>query len=249
MGSPMRTGIRIVIALLLAAPAYADSGGHWGYAGDTGPAHWGALSEDYHACGEGAAQSPVNIRRAVHSKAQPPATRYGPIPLRVVNNGHTVQVNYGKGASMQVDGKTYQLLQFHFHSPSEHQLDGGPFAMEAHLVHRADDGTLAVIGVLMREGEANPVVERIWAHVSDEVGHEVTVPGQTVDASDLLPPRSGVWHYPGSLTTPPCTEGVWWLVMKNIQTASQEQIRKFTHAMHHPNNRPVQPVNARLVVK
>lgn len=234
-----------------AAPAGAESeaphgGSHWGYTGEAGPAHWGELSEAYEACGTGRSQSPIDIGRAAHADAAAPRMQYGATPLKIVNNGHTVQVNYGPGSTLVTDGKTYRLLQFHFHSPSEHHVSGKPQAMEAHLVHQAEDGSLAVVGLLLQEGDANPFLEKIWPGIPSEVGHEVEVAGVTVNVADLLPARPGFFHYSGSLTTPPCSEGVRWFVIDEPGTVSKAQVERFLGAVPE-NARPVQPLNGRVV--
>jgi len=241
---------------LAAAPARADSdapiagghdgGGHWGYAGEAGPAHWGELSDDYQACAAGHEQSPIDIGRTSHADSAAPRMQYGPAPLKIVNNGHTVQVNYGAGSTLVTDGKTYQLVQFHFHSPSEHRVEGAPYAMEAHLVHRAEDGSLAVVALLLKEGAANPFLDRIWPNVPAEVGREVEVPGAPIDVADLVPARPGFFYYNGSLTTPPCSEGVRWFVIDEPGTVSKAQVDRFLGFVHE-NARPVQPLGGRRV--
>jgi len=172
--------------------------------------------------------------------------QYQATPLKVVNNGHAIQVNYGAGSTLTVDGKTYHLAQFHFHSPSEHTQDGKPYAMEAHLVHKADDGSLAVVGVFLKEGKENPFLARIWGHLPTEVNHEMTVAGTEVNVADLLPAKKAFFNYSGSLTTPPCSEGVTWLVMDRSVEVSKAQADKF-RGLIHENARPVQPLNDRKV--
>jgi carbonic anhydrase len=251
----MRNGIWIVAAaaLLLATNGRAETaghgdghGGHWSYTGETGPAHWGDLSEAYHACAAGTRQSPVDIRAAAPHHGPAVALSYETSPLRLVNNGHTVQVNYADGSTLTVDGKTYSLAQFHFHSPSEHTRDGEHAVMEAHLVHQADDGSLAVVGVFLKEGAENPMIARIWDHLPDAVNHEVHVPEVRVNVADLLPAELAYLNYDGSLTTPPCTEGVTWLVVDGSVEVSRAQADRFL-ALIHPNARPVQPLNDRAV--
>jgi len=246
-----RLWIAAAAALLLTAGgiARADDHGHaphWGYAGEAGPGHWGDLSEAYHLCAQGMRQSPVDIAAGAHVDAAPIAMQYRPTPLKVVYNGHTVQVNYAAGSTLMVDGKTYTLAQFHFHSPSEHTRKGHPFPMEAHLVHKADDGSLAVVGVFLKEGAENPVLARIWPHLSGEVNHEMAVEGVEVNVADLLPAEKAYFNYSGSLTTPPCSEGVTWLVMDRSVEVSKAQVDTFLGLVH-PNARPVQPLHDRDV--
>jgi carbonic anhydrase len=248
-----RLWIAAVAALLLTAGGTARAeeghgghGSHWGYTGEAGPAHWGELSEAYHMCAQGMHQSPVDIANGADADAAPVAMQYQATPLKVVYNGHTVQVNYAAGSDLTVDGKTYHLAQFHFHSPSEHTQDGKPYAMEAHLVHKADDGSLAVVGVFLKEGKENPFLARIWGHLPTEVNHEMTVAGTEVNVADLLPAKKAFFNYSGSLTTPPCSEGVTWLVMDRSVEVSKAQADKF-RGLIHENARPVQPLNDRKV--
>jgi len=236
----------VVLAGLAAAPAAAESDAHWSYSGETGPAHWGALSGDYGACSAGHEQSPIDIGRTFHASSAAPRMLYGPAPLKVVNNGHTVQVNFDPGSTLVTDGKTYTLVQVHFHSPSEHRIEGKTYPMEAHLVHRAEDGSLAVVAVLLAEGAANAFLDRIWPGLPAEVGREAQVPEVSVDAADLVPERSGFLYYEGSLTTPPCTEGVRWFVMDSPGTVSKVQVDRF-RALEHENARPVQSLGGRQV--
>jgi carbonic anhydrase len=243
--------ITAAAALLLAGNAYAEMEGHgdaphWGYTGEGAPAHWGELDAKYEMCAKGMHQSPINITGAPHMDAPAITMQYQATPLKVVNNGHAIQVNYGAGSTLTVDGKTYHLAQFHFHSPSEHTQDGKPYAMEAHLVHKADDGSLAVVGVFLKEGKENPFLARIWSHLPTEVNHEMTVAGTEVNVADLLPAKKAFFNYSGSLTTPPCSEGVTWLVMDRSVEVSKAQADKF-RGLIHENARPVQPLNDRKV--
>lgn len=248
-----RFWIAAAAALLLTAggtaraeEGHAGHAPHWGYTGEAGPAHWGDLSEAYHMCARGTHQSPVDIADGADVEAAPVAMQYRPTPLKVVYNGHTVQVNYAAGSTLTVDGKTYHLAQFHFHSPSEHTRKGSPFPMEAHLVHKADDGSLAVVGVFLKEGSENPLLARIWPHLSGEVNREVAVEGVAVNVADLLPSEKAYYSYSGSLTTPPCSEGVTWLVMDRSVEVSKAQVERFLDLVN-PNARPVQPLHDRDV--
>lgn len=236
-------------SVLLATTAWASDPhkAHWGYMGEEGPAHWGDLSDAYETCREGMKQSPINISDAPHMDAESLSMSYKATPMDVVNNGHTIQVNYAAGSSMTVDGKTYQLLQFHFHSPSEHTYKGSPYPLEAHLVHKADDGSLAVVGVLIKEGaKDNPVLADVWAHMPREAGGTMKMDSMSVNVADLLPGKKAYWNYSGSLTTPPCSEGVNWFVMDKSVEASAAQVKQFLSVIHE-NARPVQPLNDRGV--
>jgi len=166
----------------------------------------------------------------------------------MLNNGHTIQVNYGAGSGITVDGVEFALKQFHFHAPSENHIDGISYPMEAHLVHADKDGHLAVIAVMFEEGAENAALAGIWPDMPANAGDSQAL-ASAFDVSKLLPENRDYYRFNGSLTTPPCTEGVRWLVMKTPVSASKDQVEAFTHMLHHPNNRPVQPVNARVILK
>ena len=244
------------ILLASAALAFSTSlawagghgGAHWGYKGDVGPAHWGDLSEKFFMCKEGRNQSPIDLTGFVKAALAPVDMSYMPTPVKVKNNGHAIQVDYAAGSSLTVDGHTYALKQFHFHSPSENTIDGKSYPLEAHLVHADADGNLAVVAVLFEEGAENPTVAKVWRHMPMEAGKSETGAG-TVNAADLLPASHDYYRFNGSLTTPPCSEGVLWIVMKGHPTVSAAQAEKLQHAVHGPNNRPVQPLNARVVLE
>jgi len=234
--------------------AKADSHGqhevHWAYEGMAGPALWGTLKNEYLVCGVGTQQSPVNIdpKSAIATKVGDIVFNYQPSSLEVLNNGHTVQVNFAPGSSIQFKGKTFELLQFHFHSPSEHQIDYRYYDMEAHLVHKSADGELAVIGVMLESRGSHPVMDAIWEHFPHEINKPKTVVGATVNAADLLPAnRKAYYHYMGSLTTPPCSEIVNWIVMQDPISVTGTQVTTFVNALGE-NNRPVQPLHRRHVV-
>ncbi len=228
------------------APAAAHGGAHWGYMGSDAPSLWGSLDPAYEACAAGKKQSPINIAQFAQGQLPAIEMMYKPTSLNVVNNGHTVQVDYAPGSSISLDGKTYQLMQFHFHTPSEHYLDGSPYPMEAHFVHKADDGSLAVIGVMMKVGAHNPVIEGIWQNAPRQEGRNM-VEAVSLDASQLMPSDKGYYKYEGSLTTPPCSEGVKWQVLKTPVELSQEQLQAFQN-MFPVNARPVQPLEGRVVM-
>lgn len=166
----------------------------------------------------------------------------------MVNNGHTIQVNQGSGSYISLDGKDYVLKQYHFHTPSENRIRGEEFPLEAHLVHADADGNLAVIAVMFRQGKPNQALAASWAAMPEQAGGTATL-ATKVSPDALLPKNRDYYRFNGSLTTPPCSEGVKWLVMKTPVTVSAEQIDKFAKVMGHPNNRPVQPVNARLILQ
>ncbi len=220
--------------------------GRWSYAGPTGPAYWADLKAEYAACKEGQQQSPVDLAGAVRGTLPPLQFHYAPTPLEIVNNGHTIQINYAPGSTLTVDGRQYELLQFHFHSQSEHTVGGQPLGMEAHLVHRNAQGRLAVVGVFMQEGAPNAFLQPIWSNLSDEEDVR-SIPGVTVNIADFLPKDQSYYRYPGSLTTPPCTEGVAWYMLQTPVEVSADQIAQFAALFPPTNARPVQPLYGRPV--
>ena len=238
----------ILVGLCMSSMVWAGEKAHWGYSGHEGPEHWGELDPKYAICSEGKNQSPINLTGMIESDLSPIAINYKPGGNEVLNNGHSVQVNYMPGSAITVDGHTFELKQFHFHTPSENTIEGHSYPMEAHFVHADKEGNLAVIAVMFEVGEKNGELEKAWSHMPENSGEKYALPA-SVDANMLLPRDHDYYRFNGSLTTPPCSEGVWWLVMKSDSTVSKEQIDKFSHAMHHPNNRPVQPVNARVILK
>ncbi|MEB3211008.1 MAG: carbonic anhydrase family protein [Leptolyngbyaceae bacterium] len=218
---------------------------HWSYGGEANPTHWGRLGNDFASCEVGRDQSPIDIDDAV--VGSPPAIEfnYSSVPLVVVNNGHTIQVNYAEGSTVRIGGDEYDLLQFHFHTPSEHTAAGHASAMELHLVHRNEAGELAVVGILLEQGSGHPVIETVWEHIPTEVGMN-EVASVAISASDLLPESIAYFSYTGSLTTPPCSEGVRWVVMKEPVEVSEEQIAAF-EGLYQVNARPTQPTNGRII--
>ncbi len=238
-------------ALLLVsfAPMAGATHGLWGYTGENGPEHWGKLSHDFAMCEKGKSQSPVDISKTYKAKLEDIVFSYKATPLKVVNNGHTVQVNYLPGSSITVDGEKYELLQFHFHAPSENTVGGKHYSMEMHLVHKNRNNKLAVVGVFMKEGRANEVIQKIWDNISPVVNEEKTVDSISINAADLLPDEKDYYHFYGSLTTPPCSEGVNWSELKTPVEVSEAQIRKLEAVIGGHNNRPTQPVNYRFILE
>nr|WP_315429257.1 carbonic anhydrase family protein [uncultured Albidiferax sp.] len=234
-------------ALWACMGAWAADLPHWSYAGEDGPAEWARLTPENATCA-GRNQSPINLVGFIHAQLKPIHFAYQAGGTEILNNGHTVQVNYAPGSSITLDGTVFELTQFHFHAPSENQIRGKSYALEGHLVHADKDGNLAVVAVMFREGAANKALAKIWPLMPTEAGAKTTLP-QAFAAAGLLPANRAYYRFSGSLTTPPCSEGVRWLVMKAPVSASAEQIEAFTHAMHHPNNRPVQAVNGRTVLE
>jgi carbonic anhydrase len=227
----------------------AESEAHWSYQGDDGPEHWGELSEKYKMCREGRNQSPVNLVADYHVGLPELVFEYKGTPIRETNNGHTIMLTVLPGNYLKVPEKntSYQLLQGHFHSPSEHTVNGESFAMEIHLVHSTEEGRLAVVGVMVEEGEEDPMLNRIWSFMPEQVG-EMTESPLTVFEAGVLPPTRNYFAYAGSLTTPPCTEGIKWIVLRDPLTASAEQIARFKARVGPSTNRPTQPQNARMIL-
>ncbi len=237
----------VVMLFACSLPAFAaePTPPQWGYEGDTNPQAWGKITRDFATCDLGTAQSPIDIKSAVKGKPSQISFNYRSSPLNVVNNGHSIQVNYAPGSTINIDGEEYTLLQFHFHTPSEHQIAGKAAAMEAHLVHRNAAGKLAVVGVMMNAGTANRSIERVWQAIPP-IGETKTLENIEIDATSLLPANKSYYSYAGSLTTPPCSEGVKWTVMTEPITVSPAQIRAFAK-LYPIDARPLQPTNARKI--
>lgn len=218
---------------------------HWAYSGDTGPESWGRLKPEFQQCMLGKRQSPIDIRDGIPVQLDPIQFDYRPSNFRVVDNGHTVQVNVEPGNGITVMGRRFELLQFHFHRPSEERINGRQYEMVAHLVHKDMDGKLAVVAVLMESGKGHPLVQQVWNNLPLERNSEQGALTQ-IDLTQLLPVQRQYYTYMGSLTTPPCTEGVLWMVMKQPSPMSREQIGVFSK-LYPMNARPVQNVAGRLI--
>lgn len=226
----------------------APGAAHWGYTGADGPTHWGELSAEYQACQLGTHQSPIDLTGAIPAQLPPIRLDYRETPLRIVNNGHTIQVNYEPGSTLTIADQVFELVQFHFHHPSEHSVQGKRADMELHLVHRNAAGALAVLGVLLTAGAENAALKPIFAAMPDRPGPEQTLPEITLNAKDLLPTNLGSYRYFGSLTTPPCSEGVSWIVLQQPVTLAADQIRQF--AQRFPGNaRPINALNQRFLLR
>lgn len=231
---------------LLMAQEHPHAGAHWSYGGSTGPRHWADLESDYAVCRSGSHQSPIDIHETERTDLPTLEFDYHAVPLTIVNNGHTIQVNYAPGSYVRVDGRQYQLVQFHFHHPSEEKVNGHAYDMVAHLVHKDGEGHLAVVAVFLTKGVASSLIQQLWDHLPRQVGHEETVSGLQVNAADLLPRHLGYFAFDGSLTTPPCTEGVRWMVLREPRQISPSEIATFDQ-LYHDNARPTQPSHGRSV--
>ncbi len=219
----------------------------WGYEAENGPDVWGRLSPEYVLCAEGTRQSPIALANPTSAKLPALVFNYRPTALNIHNNGHTIEVTPTAENRIEIDGTGYELLQFHFHAPAEHTMDGKSFDMEMHLVHKSKDGTLAVIGVLIERGDDHAAFNPIWAHLPAAPGEMKHIENVTLNADDLLPGVRRAYRYDGSLTTPPCSEGVKWFVLTTPIELSQAQITAFK-AIVHKNNRPVQALNGREIL-
>ena len=219
---------------------------HWSYEGEGSPEHWGALQADFKVCQLGLEQTPIDLSRGIKGDVGAVDYDYKPLPLRILNNGHTIQVNADPGSSCVIDGTRYELLQFHLHHPSEHLLAGKGFDLECHFVHKASTGALAVTGVFIRPGAASAALKAFFDSMPAKEGPETRL-GSSIDIAAILPKSGGYFRYLGSLTTPPCSEGLTWTVHKEPVEASVEQIQKFA-ALFPKNARPVQRRNRRLLI-
>lgn len=231
-------------------PAHKDGkagaqGAHWSYTGEGAPERWGQLRPDYRLCAIGTRQSPIDIREGIKVDLEPIQFDYRPSAFAVIDNGHTVQVNVAPGSSLQVMGRRYELLQFHFHRPSEERVMGRQFEMSAHLVHKDAEGRLAVLGVLLEHGPEQPLVQTVWNNLPLEKHEALSGQGQ-LDLLKLLPEDRSYYTFMGSLTTPPCSEGVLWLVMRKPVPVSTEQVDIFAR-LYPMNARPLQAGSGRLI--
>jgi carbonic anhydrase len=242
----------VIVAVIAVVPAIrAQWRTPWTYEGPRGPEHWSELDPEYTLCNTGRAQSPIDIRDAVEADLAPLEFAFPPAPLKfLINNGATVRVNYhdapGAGRALTVGGKRYQLTQFHFHRPSEEFLDGRQFAMDVHFMFESDDHAVAGVAVLVNPGNSNDTVAQIFAAMPTTAGPEHEVPGVTIGLATLLPSVWSYYEYEGSVTAPPCTEGVRWFVLRRPIQFSPDQIAAFVRL--YPNDaRPRQPLNGRVV--
>lgn len=233
-------------ALIMTGCGASGHGPHWSYEGHEGPKHWGELASAYKLCQTGKEQSPINLEVTENTTTKELVLDYKVSKLNEINNGHTIQFNYTQGSTLTVNGKKYDLLQFHFHVPSEHTQDAAHFPLEFHLVHKSAEGELAVIGIMVKEGEENGNFRKIIDNLVYDSGRTVLKDDVEIDMFSILPDLNKFFHYEGSLTTPPCSEKVQWFVLQTPIEFSKDQLAAFEKA-YKGNNRPVQPLNERTL--
>lgn len=218
----------------------------WDYGASHGPSHWGDLSPEFAPCSHGHHQSPIDIRNPQKADLPPLQFDYKPAPLDIIDNGHTIMINYAPGSFLSVGGRKYELKQFHFHRPSEEKINGKGFAMTIHLVHADAQGKLAVVAVLLQQGKDNALVHELWSNMPVEKENEQRLNNVQIDADGLLPSDRGYYTFSGSLTTPPCTEDVTWFVLKHPVTVTTAEIEQFSK-LYRNDARPTQPLYERIV--
>ena len=220
---------------------------HWSYTGEGAPYNWGKINNDFITCSTGKSQSPIDITAVTVTTLPDIQFDYKASRLRVSNNGHTVKFSYDAGSSIVINGKRYKLLQFHFHSPSEHTIGGKAYDMVAHLVHQADDGQLAVVAIMMNVSKKdNTFLAQLWKNLPQSKEERFQNDNFKINIENLLPDSDKYFNYSGSLTTPPCSEGVNWIVMNQAIQVSAEQVKAFTD-LFPASDRPVQPLNGRVI--
>jgi carbonic anhydrase len=220
----------------------------WDYGDALGPSHWGDLNPEFATCKNGHHQSPIDIRNPKQAALPPIQFEYKPSPLHIIDNGHTIMVNYSPGSFISVGDKKYVLKQFHFHRPSEEKINGKGFDMTVHLVHADEDGKLAVVAVLLQKGEDNPLVHELWSDLPKEKDEEEFFDNVQINLSQILPSDRSYYTFPGSLTTPPCSEDVTWFVLKHPVTISAEEVERFSQ-LYRDDARPTQPLYDRVVLE
>ena len=228
-----------------APPAPALHAPLWSYEGETGPANWARINPDWAACGSGTRQSPIDIRDGMKLDLEPIVFDYLPSSFTVVDNGHTIEVTLGAGNFMTIMNRRYELQQFHFHRPSEERINGKRFDMSVHLVHRDGAGRQAVVALLLERGMAQNTMQKVWNNLPLEK-NEIVKPSTVLDATDLLPLQREYFIYMGSMATPPCSEGVLWMVMKQPVQAAPAQMALFSR-LYPYNARPTQPSSGRII--
>lgn len=249
----VRHYVLIVFLVLMAAwttlaSAQDHKAGHdWGYDGAEGPSHWGNIKPEFALCKNGHRQSPINISNTQKTDL-PLKFDYKLSPLQIIDNSHTIMINYAPGSSFRVGDKQYQLKQFHFHRPSEENIHGKHFDMVVHLVHADREGHVAVVAVLLEKGADNPLIHELWKHFPKKQNKVEVLDNVQIDLTSLLPVSRGYYTFSGSLTTPPCSENVTWFVLKHPVTVTAAEIEQFGKLYRH-NARPTQPLYGRVVLE
>ncbi|WP_034917402.1 carbonic anhydrase family protein [Erwinia sp. 9145] len=243
----MKTKILPLALFLTISSAMADSHPQWGYTGEGAPDNWGKLSQNFATCEKGMNQSPIDIKGAIKGELPPLSLTFHAEKKSIVNNGHTIQLTIQDGDTLMLDGTEFTLQQLHFHAPSENRIDGKTYPLEIHFVHSDSKGELAVIGVMVEEGADNPVMADVLKNLPTKL-NEPEAFKEPLALAHLVPGDKSYYRFSGSLTTPPCTEGVRWLIMKESVTASKQQLHTIEKALGLHNNRPVQPLNGRIVI-
>lgn len=243
------SGMAVLIGCLFASSAMVraadDKATHWGYADKTGPTHWSELGAEFTSCKVGKQQSPVDIRPGKKPRLAPIAFHYASTTGEIVNNGHSVQVNLNEAGTIGLSSGDYKLLQFHFHTPSEETINGKSYPLVAHLVHQNKEGGLAVVAVLFKLGKENATLKQVFDALPAVEGEKHALAGP-IDMTAALPKQHGYYAYIGSLTTPPCSEGVHWQVLRQPSEISSQQLAAF-RKLYPMNARPVQPLNGRVI--
>ena len=245
--------VTILLGVLTSVTAKEHKGSvhSWGYEGGTGPQHWGEIEADHEMhlmCREGIHQSPVDIQNVPGVRLEKLHSSYSKTPLQIINNKHTILLKYHPGSFIDWGKEKFEIIQFHFHHPSEHQVEGKSFPMEIHLVHKTQDHEYVIIAVFVKIGKHNPKIQKIWDRIPAEVDKEYIYENELLTAQDFLPSHKEYFHYNGSLTTPPCTENVTWLILEEPIEISETQVKYFQKFIDH-NARPIQKLHHRVIVK
>jgi len=238
----------LITAMITFSSSSMAAATHWTYEGKHGSEHWGELSTKFATCKSGVNQSPIDITGAIEAELPKLSIDYQASSVELINNGHTVQANISGKNTFSNDAGKFDLKQFHFHAPSENTIAGKSFPLETHFVHADENGRLAVIGVMFEEGAENKTLAKLWNKMPNKAGNTASF-SALLNSNDLMPVDASYFRFNGSLTTPPCSEGVRWFVMKQPINASKAQINKFVNTMGGATNRPVQPINARIILK
>ena len=233
------------VAAVAVEAAKPKNGTHWTYEGEFGPENWSKINAAWASCNTGTRQSPIDLRDGIKVDLEQINFDYHPSSFNEIDNGHTIQVNVAGGNFLSVGGTTYELQQFHFHRPGEERIIGAGPERVVHLVHKSYDNKIAILAVLLERGEANPMIQTVWNNLPLEK-HMTVTPSIVLDVNEILPARRDYFTYMGSLSEPPCTENVLWLVMKQPMTASPQQMALFSR-LYPFNSRPVQQANGRMV--